>query len=262
MNRQCTTTGLSLVQQPVSAYRVARESYGPFSPPLREANDDRDGLLSWGRFDTPGRTLYAAEDRETAFLEALSWARQDVANFLKPLPKSASHLGITVGQLRKKVEADWGKNGSIAPDWVPAVWRDGRRIYQLTYQPGWWVDITHSDTLKALSTALEKELDLLGIPLGLTLSEVTSSNRPLTTLIATWLREEVTLDDGSQPMGIRFQSKHGRVGTGQGSCWAFWARQLDAGLQNELVSTDKGEAFKRDDPDYTKALKFHNISSR
>lgn len=259
MRRQCTVTGLSLVEGPVVAYRVARASYGPLDPPRRQPDTDPAG---WSRFDAPGRTIYAAEDEAAAFIEALSWARQDVAEHRKTLAKTAAFLGIPVQELTESIEEEWLRNSSMAPSWVPTVWRQGRRIYRLTFEHGSWVDITHSDTLHALSTALKTDLEMLGVPLGLTLSEVTSANRLLTTRIATWLREKVTLDNGTQPAGIRFQTKHGRIGAGQGLCWAYWMRRRDAGLTDERVTADAGRPFESNYPPYMKALEFHNISSR
>jgi hypothetical protein len=247
------------VEGPVVAYRVARESYGPLNPPVRVPGSDPFG---WSRFDAPERTIYAAEDEKSAFIEALSWARQELADHHKTLAKTAEYLGISIQELSSSIEEEWLRNSSMAPSWVPTVWRDGRRIYQLTFDSGSWVDIMHSDTLHALSNALQPDLQTLGIPLGLTLSEVTSANRALTTLIATWLREEVTLDDGTQPMGIRFQTKHGRIGTGEGLCWAYWMRRRDAGLSDELVTVDEGRTFESDYRPYAHALAFHNISSR
>ena len=117
-------------------------------------------------------------------------------------------------------------------------------------------------TVCTLSIALKTELEGLGFPLGLTVSEATSGNRALTTLIAAWLREQVTLDNGTQPIGVRFQTKHGHIGAGEGVCWACWMRRLDAGLSDELVTADEGQPFEVDYSPYAKALDFHNISSR
>lgn len=67
------------------------------------------------------------------------------------------------------------------------------------------------------------------LPESLTLSEVTGGDRRSTTLLASYLRKQV-LDDGSYPLGVRFPSKHGVAGPGQGYCYAFWMRRRDVGL--------------------------------
>lgn len=48
----------------------------------------------------------------------------------------------------------------------------------------------------------------------MTLAHLTGDDRVLTTAIATALRDDVTLDDGTLPLGIRFLSKHGHPSTG------------------------------------------------
>lgn len=50
-------------------------------------------------------------------------------------------------------------------------------------------------------------------------------------MIATWIREQV-LDDGSLPLGIRFESKHGG-----GHCWAYWLRRRDDGLDGDEMAS-------------------------
>ena len=57
--RTCKRTGLVLTAGPVSAFRIARESLGPFDPPVREGDD----VGAWSRYDTVGRTIYASSDR-------------------------------------------------------------------------------------------------------------------------------------------------------------------------------------------------------
>jgi hypothetical protein len=160
------------------------------------------------------------------------------------------------------VEDDWLKAGNMQPGWLPTVWRDGRRMYQLSLPGGWWVDVTSRDTLSAISAALEEPLLDLGITGTLTLSELTSNERKLTTRVATWLREEVTLDDGSQPLGIQFTSKYGHSADGAGTSWAYWMRATDAGLTNEPATADSGTSIELSDPAFKHALKFHHIGSR
>jgi hypothetical protein len=263
VTRTCQRTGLALVESPASSvYRIATTSYGPLEPKTRESTSGED-VLSWSRFDTPGRTVYAVDSRRAAFVEATSWARQEAPRSGPlHLSKMAADFGISVEELASDIDGDWGPIGSMNRGWLPTSWRDGRRIYSLNFRPGSWVDVTHSDTLGILSDQMRVELYELGINLGLTLADVTSDNRALTTVIATWLRNEVTLDDGKQPLGIRFQSKHGRHDDGDGICWAYWMREADAGVPTTEVTADAGTSFAADDSDYMYALNLHNIESR
>ncbi|NEN04731.1 hypothetical protein G3T36_02505 [Diaminobutyricibacter tongyongensis] len=160
------------------------------------------------------------------------------------------------------VEADWLKAGNMQPGWLPTIWRDGRRMYEMTFPEGWWVDVDSTDTLSTVSAALEEALLKWGITGTLTLSELTSNDRKLTTRIATWLREEVTLDDGSQPLGVQCPSKYGRSGVQTGTSWAYWMRAIDAGLSNEPVIVDAGVPIELDNPAFKYALSFHHIQSR
>ena len=174
----------------------------------------------------------------------------------------AESLGIDVKELADAIDDDWGHNNAVARPWLPAGWRDGRRLYSLQFGQGSWVDITHSDTLGALSHSMRVPLYELGVNLGLTLADITADDREITTTIARWLRDEVTLDDGSQPLGVRFQSKHGRHDDGDGLCWAFWMREADAGIPTTQVFADAGVAIDPEDPDYKYAITLHNLDSR
>ncbi|PVE14491.1 hypothetical protein DDA93_15990 [Arthrobacter sp. Bz4] len=256
--RTCARTGLALVAGPVAAYRVAKESYGPLNPQERGLlSDDRS---QWYRFDTPGRTIYAAEDPKTAFLEALSWARM-TASHAQYLKKTAAFFDESIEVIRQEVEEQWHANGHMAPGWIPANWRDGRLLYTLNFEEGHWVDISHADTLGALNGALGSLLYSIDVEDSLTLAEVTSGRREVTTVLGSWIREQI-LDDGSYPMGIRFPSKHGAVDKGHGYCWAFWLRRADIGLDDDPVSTDTGTGIKHNNPAYVFALNQHGIASR
>jgi len=261
VTRICDRTGLALVDGPgASVFRLATTSYGPLNPQLRESGDDVTG---WARWDTPGRTVYAVDSRRAAFVESTSWARQERPRSAPAqLSRTAAALGMTTEELAREIDEDWGIGNGMNRGWLPAGWRDARRIYRLSFDPGWWVDISHSNTLMAVSDGMREELYELGVTLGLTLSEVTSDNRRLTTAIAAWLRESVTLDDDTLPTGIRFPSKHGRQEDGAATCWAFWMRQADAGLETTRVKADGGEPFDADDPDFAYALDLHNIEAR
>ncbi|WP_125610380.1 hypothetical protein [Specibacter cremeus] len=242
----------------MTAYRVAKESYGPLGPQERGAfDDDRSG---WYRFDTPGRTIYAAEDARTAFLEALSWARMTTRHAAY-LSKTAKFFGVDIKTVRAEVEDDWQRNGNMAPGRIPANWRDGRLLYTLDFGAGAWVDVTHGDTIAVLTGVLDRELYQLDVTESLTLAEITGGRREVTTLLAMWIREQL-LDDGSYPLGIRFLSKHDAVGQERGSCFAFWLRQADVGLGNDPVTVRDAAPIGHNDPAYRFALDRHGIQSR
>jgi hypothetical protein len=259
----CATTGLHLVETPlIGSYRIARSSFGPLAPVERPA--EPDGSLDtdgWSRFDTVGHTLYSADDRVTAYMELLAPYRTEINGQRRALQKDADAMGIPLDEFWRMVVADWDQQGTMRARWLPRVWRDGRIIYSLTYPPGWWIDITSSDTLAVLSSALETELADLGVTGGLTLAHVTGDDRSITTLIARWLRDTVTLDDGTQPLGVRFVSKHGHPTGGGGVCWAYWMRATDAGLPEPVVVSDQPAIDERD-PDLLAAQRLCKIQTR
>ncbi|MFF5794631.1 hypothetical protein ACFY5D_21515 [Paeniglutamicibacter sp. NPDC012692] len=249
---------MALVKGPLTAYRVAKESYGPLNPQERGSlGEDRSG---WYRFDTPGRTLYASADPESAIIEALSWARMTHGHRTY-LAKTARFMGLPVGQMRRIVEEEWSANSSMVPGRIPANWREGRLLYTLQFGAGRWIDIAHAATLTVLNDSIGRELHDDGVlPESLTLSEVTGGDRRSTTLLAAYLREQV-LEDGTYPLGIRFPSKHGSAGAGQGHCYAFWMRRRDVGLDDDMVSVSHAGGIAVNHPADQTALTLHGIQS-
>jgi hypothetical protein len=130
--------------------------------------------------------------------------------------------------------------------WLPWAWRYGRRIYRADYPQGRWVNIMSTGTLAALSRHLEEELAELGDTGGLTVAHVAANDRAVTTLLAHWLRDTATSFDGAQPLGSPFSSKHGHPAGGTGTCWAYWMRAIDAGLDEPGTATDKSPINEHD----------------
>lgn len=95
----------------------------------------------------------------------------------------------------------------------------------------------------------------------LTLSHLTGDDRFLTTSIATVLREDVSLDDGTLPLGIEFISKHGKPHDGTGTCWAYWMRDVDNGLSETAIEIDS-TTIAEDDGDFRAAQVLCKIKSR
>ncbi|MGJ9404040.1 hypothetical protein [Arthrobacter sp. KK5.5] len=104
------------------------------------------------------------------------------------------------------------------------------------------MDVEHPETIAALGAGIGTGLhDGRGID-QLTLGVLHGENRAATTLVSTWIREQV-LDDGSRPLGLRFRSKHGG-----GHCWAYWLRRRDDGLEETAMVADPGTAIRSDNP--------------
>ena len=95
----------------------------------------------------------------------------------------------------------------------------------------------------------------------MTLTHLTGDDRVLTTAIATGLRDEVTLDDGTLPLGIRFLSKHGHPAQGTGICWAYWMRYVDRGLDEPSTITHR-TGIHDDDADLVAVQTYCKIRSR
>ena len=101
---------------------------------------------SWSRFDTPGSTVYLAEDRRTAYAETLAMARVG-KDFRDAVTFAAGQFGITVETARRMIHDDWTRNGNMVPGWLPANWRDGRLMYTLQIpSPTWLIDLTAAES--------------------------------------------------------------------------------------------------------------------
>jgi hypothetical protein len=220
------------------AYRIARTSYGPLNPPERrvvESIDPGTGetrrsfsapLADWSRWDTLGRTVYVSESTDAAYAEALAPFRRATATSTDPLEADAAAVGLTLEEFLASIEADWDEAHFMRTGNLPASWRHARAIYTIRMPTkGYWIDVTHGDTLAALDHALGGQLVDLGYEHGLTVADVLGDYRQLTVRIASALRDLVLLD-GSEPLGIVFPSKRG-----YGTCFAYWMRRADLGLE-------------------------------
>lgn len=258
--RICQLTGLALQSSPATVVRIARESYGALAPPPRDDGSDVD---SWSRYDTVGRTAYASSDRQAAFMELLAPYRTIVDGQRRALQTVADFMGLELDVLWRQVVDEWDQNGHMRANWLPTAFRDGRTTYTISFPSGWWIDLTATETLYALrelfGDAWPTRDGKLDEPL--TVSHLTSDDRVLTTAIASRLRNEVELDDGTLPLGVHFGSKHGRPATGSGSCWAYWMRAVDNGLE-EPAKVISAEGLKDSDTDYRAALELCRIRSR
>lgn len=240
--------------------RVARESYGPLNPVPRARDEDP---RPWSRFDTPGRTIYATADRVTAYMELLAPYRTEISTKRRALQPIADELDMSLEELWEDIVRDWDEQGMMKARWLPRVFREGRALYTLELPAGWWINIAATETIAALHDLAESPWPTEHGPLTepLTLSHLTSDDRVLTTAIAEFLRESITLQDGTLPLGVQFTSKHGHPTSGTGTCWAYWMRDLDSGLDDptKVLHT---EALRADDPGLVTVQKLCRIQLR
>ncbi|MCW2131349.1 hypothetical protein [Arthrobacter sp. VKM Ac-2550] len=248
--RQCARTGLWVIEDFRYGYRIATTSWGPMNPLPRLAGDDP---ASWNRYDTPGSTIYLADTEEIAFAEMLSSFALKLGE-VHPLQKDADFLGLSLEEYMAELAGEWDGQQNMQPGFLPRHWRDRRLLYRLGLQaPGWWVDVEHPDSIAAISGGIGKQLsDGAGLE-RLTLGVLHGENRTATTLIATWLRS-LTLDDETEPVGIRFRSKHGG-----GYSWAYWLRRADTGLTGDPMTADDGTTIESNRPSLLAVTSRFNI---
>lgn len=238
--RVCGTTGLALVPGPVTGYRIATVTYGALHPQQRHDGEPRD---DWSRWDTPGRTLYIADTLETAFRECLAWARMKPSHKTK-LAKLAALWGISAEEVMREVQADFDRLGHMQPGHLPFVWRDSHLIHEVTVPLSagrWWVDMEDQATLDVLSLGPAESVGSFTGAEEIDRAAAYSNDRNVTTRLAQWLRG-TSLDDGSEPAGVRFRSR-----VGNGVCWPYWMRRVDLGL-TELATATAGREISAAEP--------------
>lgn len=256
--RSCTITGLRLLQaKGETAFRVAKDRYGALTVrrnsivgPLPVGTDPNAGDHR-GRFDTIGSTIYLADSRACAYAEVLAGFRKDRAS----IAKAAESIGWDVDEYIAQVLADAKTNGIDVPWGISVDWQMDRSIYEIRLpRNGWWVQIDHADTLAALEEYVPTVAGMTERVKLLTSGAIEGEDRDLTTLLAHTIRE-LTLDDGSEPLGISYQSK-----SLQGRCWAYWDRRADAGLptgSNDLLQLTSENVGP--DPEFTRMADFYKL---
>lgn len=215
-------------------YRVAVSALGrgPLNPLLRPedpAVDRRD----WNRFDTPGLTIYGADQRATAFTESIAYKAPSARNYAG-LAEEAAFLGVGLDELLDEL-----RTLGAPVDGMDSDWRLAREIYTVEFAARAWVDLVHPDTVVAVKSSGIAEADRL------TLADLTGDDRAITTKVAQWIRAQ-RLDTGAAPAGLRYPSKFGFA---EGDyCWAAFLED------NGLACTVRGEAFSAWDRDLRKAV--------
>lgn len=207
-------------------FRVAIDRYGALSAAERTDSGDR---TDWGRFDSPGLTIYTAQERETAYAEVLAQFKRQLGA-VDPLEADAAALGITRDEFLEEVAEQWADRSFMGVGAVPASWRYERGMYEVFAQPGgWWIDIDHPDTIAQLEDSIEGLLIEEGVK-TLTTSVLTGDNRRITTAIGALL-QRCELDDGSQARGLQFRSKFGGAW-----CRAIWLPAVEDDWAADLVA--------------------------
>lgn len=253
----CQSTGLAIVEsRGQSIFRVAKESRGPLNPPERSGTDVR----TWSRWDTPGRTVYGGSDEKCAFMEVLP--------YVSPAPPAVgltsifddvneSDAATLVDQIAKEVPA----HGGMPFGSLPKGWRDDRRLYELVLpSEGWFIAITADESITAVNAACRPVLEKWGVE-RLTLSELTRSDamgKSVTTGIATWIRDRITLFDGSRPHGITYPSKWGMSLVN----WSVWLRRTDDGVGPDPIGLRAVSDIGRHTPGFIEAAASNGLIVR
>lgn len=212
----CSASGLNIIASASQRiYRVAQTSYGALNPPVRPEGSDPSG---WSRWDTPGRTVYGGSTPVGAFVEVLEYILPD------PPATPLSELFDDVEQgeaatLAEQIARELPGHGAMPYRSIPRGWRTARSLYEMLLpEVGWFVDVTGAESISVIDRELRPLLVQCGVE-QLTLSELMATSdemKPLTTGIATWVRREVVLHDGSIPHGIVYPSSGGaRCRTGR-----------------------------------------------
>lgn len=232
----CSLTQLEILPaQGEIAFRVAKDRHGAISVkenavvgPYPVGTELPEGDKR-GRYDTIGSTVYLADSRRCAYAEVLSGFRLERA----AMAKVAKVLDRDVDDYIQSIKDEATENGVDLPWAISVDWQMERSIYEIRLpRDGWWVQIDHANTLRALETLVPSLEGMTEKLRFLTSGSITNEDRDLTTLIAHHLRG-LTLEDGSELLGINFPSK-----TLQGRCWAYWDRRADLELppgKNDLM---------------------------
>lgn len=222
-------------------YRVAVSAYGrgPLNPIPRLADPALD-RRDWNRFDTPGLTVYGADQRATAFTESIAYKAPSARDYAG-LAEEAAFLGIGVGELLGEL-----RSLGVPVDGLDSDWRLAREVYTLEFAPRAWVDLVHPDTVVAVKSSGIADADRL------TLADLTGDDRAVTTKVAQWIRAQ-EFDTGTTPAGLRYPSKFGFADGDY--CWAvFLCPDSEQGI------AVRGEAFSASDPDLRTAVRRTGVS--
>lgn len=230
----CAATGLNIVASSGQRiFRVAKTQYGPVNPPPRVRGEQP--VEEWSRWDTPGRTVYGCSTATGALVEVLEYIAPDPP--ATPMAELFDDVGPDdADTLADQIAIELPAHGAMRYRSISQGWRQVRSLYELRLpESGWFVDIAGANSISVVSEQLGPTLLAdCGIE-RLTLSELTSSSddvKPLTTGIATWIRDSVDLAGGERPHGVVYPSKWGRTLDN----WAMWLRRKDDGTGDDPLT--------------------------
>lgn len=248
--RVCARSGLRLVAAPASpVFRVGKTKGGAWLAPPRDSSINR---ASWGRWDTAGgRTSYAVGTREAAFAQELRHLRESLpavtltVTFPDDDPRGDELLATAV---RKQMCAPQLR------DRVVKGWREARNVYSLALPNQWLVDVSSPDTINALNDVVGDAWsrgvaagDIAGDFTPFTAQDLANGRREVTTILAAHMRE-LTLEDGSRALGIRYQPDGLDC---QG--YAIWLRATDDGNPDAEPVEVHSAPIDAHDPDLNRA---------
>lgn len=162
---------------------------------MRSATSARRG------WDGAGSTFYLAKTTGAAFHEVLAPCALDLQGN-PALEKDADFLGMILEEFVWEFSMRWDENNSMNSGCLLAQWSADRDLYEITThgsEP--WIVIEHPESLAAIRRTLGPHLaEQTGIS-HLTIHEITSPAREVTTRIAEWVRSLI-LSDGRRPAGL------------------------------------------------------------
>ena len=187
-----------------------------------------------GRWDDPlasYRVLYAASERVATFVEVLA-ARRALA------PSLAAELD----------EIDEPEPGIVTPGVLPGSWAALRSI-GMAKVPGVFADITHSDSIAYLRSAMGATARALGIA-TITVAHLMGDDKRFPQAVS---RHVYELTEDAQPRfaGIKYPSKHGA----EFDLWAIFEHPGDADVQR----IGGPGPIDLDDPNLQDACTLHGI---
>lgn len=83
--------------------------------------------------------------------------RTDVNAERRALQPIADAMGKDLDALWRDIVAEvagWDEAGTMKASWLPRAFREGSRLYTLSFPAGWWIDITATETITALEDLL------------------------------------------------------------------------------------------------------------
>lgn len=275
MSLVCARTGFAYVEGPITGYRVAKPVHGPVNPRERKGSSTilsplthpkvssipsigmpmtahRADRSQWSRFDTPGKTIYLAEDRWTAYAETLSVGSVRRGHH-SAIDKAAKQFGLPYDEALQLINSDFDANGWLRPGRLPDRWRTDRRMYRLRVEGSRrWVDMGAPETIAALNEQLQYVVAFDTRLTHIDQGSILGTDREVTTYLAEWIKKQ-RLDDDSYAAGVMVPSKYGSM-----TCWAHWLPHPGPG---PAVTELAAETIEATDPNLQDVLTSYGLNT-